>query len=167
MARIIPLHGEQHAEIQRLLPWYVTARLDPLEQARIEAHLAACAECRAEVRSEQALKAQVKSMPAQVERDWARLRERIAAASPVSAGREVRGRRRAGLRPPAWVGWAIAAQILLVVLLGAQVASRPPPAEYRALAAAPAAGARIMVTFRPDSPEQELREALNAARATR
>jgi len=163
MARIIPLHGEEHEEIQRLLPWYVTAQLDPGERARVETHLAACAECRAEVRSEQALRSDISTMPAQVERDWARLRDRIGAAQPAPAGR--RGARPARRRPPSWVGWAIAAQVLLVVLLGAQVASRQRPAEYRTLAASPAAGARIIVTFRPDSREQDLRATLNGVRA--
>ena len=57
MARIIPLHGDEHEDILLLLPWHVTGRLSPHEQACVEAHLEACAECRAEVRSEQALKA--------------------------------------------------------------------------------------------------------------
>ncbi len=36
MARIIRLHDEKHWELQRLLPWYVTGRLDPGVLGRVE-----------------------------------------------------------------------------------------------------------------------------------
>lgn len=156
MAHIIPLHGDEHEEVLLLLPWHVTGRLGPDEQSRVEAHLAACAECRAEVRSEEALKAEVDAMPLAVEAGWARLRRRIEAA-PVVARRD--------RRPPAWVGWALAAQLLLFVFLGFQVAPNLRPAEYRTLSAAPAPVARIIVTFRPDTREEDLRTALNSISA--
>ena len=89
-------------------------------------------------------------MPVAVERDLARLRSRLGAASrrpgsPPQRLAPVQSRSR--LR--AWVGWAIAAQILLVLLLSAQIAFQARPGEYRSLAAAPSAGTRIMVMFRP------------------
>jgi len=164
MARIFSLHGADHEDIQRLLPWYVTGRLEPPEHARVEAHLAGCPQCQAEVLAERRLKAEVTATPAAVERDWARLRGRIEAAGRSAPARDPGP-------PPAraarWVGWAIAAQILLFAVLGAQLwSSRGPPAEYRALSApAPAVGARAIVMFRPDSREADLRSALNAAGA--
>jgi anti-sigma factor RsiW len=160
MARIFSLHGPEHEDVQRLLPWYVTGQLDPVERARVEAHLAGCAECQAEVRSERRLKAEFTTLPP-VERDWARLRRRLEAeALPKRAA----GADRA--RVHWWVGWAIAAQIVVVAVLGLQLASSRAPAEYRTLSAPPpAAGARAIVTFRPESPEAALRSALNAAGA--
>jgi hypothetical protein len=129
----------------------------------VEAHLDGCPQCQAEVRAERRLKSEVATTPAAVERDWARLRGRIEAAQNGPA-------RVPGPSPThaaQWVGWAIAAQILIFAALGVQLwSSRAPPAEYRALSApAPAAGVRAIVMFRPDSREADLRAALNAAGA--
>lgn len=162
MARIIPLHGGEHHDVQVLLPWYVTGKLDAADQTRVEAHLAACAECQADLRFEQRLEAGVGAMEPRMERDWSRLRARMAAhpseaRSPAAAVRRAR-------RVP-WVGWAIAAQFALILLLvGLQLAQRA-PAEYRTLAARAPAVSRIIVTFRPDSREEDLRRMLNAVDA--
>jgi anti-sigma factor RsiW len=159
MARIIPLHGDEHEGVRALLPWYVTAQLDAEDQARVETHLAACAECQADLRSERKLQAGIKAMEPQVERDWSRLRERITSAGSVAASSP----QAAPPRSPRvrWVGWAMAAQFMLIVLLGIQVAADRQPAAYRTLAAPAEATSRIIVTFRPDSRERDLRQMLN------
>ncbi len=55
MVDIIRLHGDPHKQTQTLLPWYANGTLDADEVAVVEAHLSECAECRDELKSEQAL----------------------------------------------------------------------------------------------------------------
>jgi anti-sigma factor RsiW len=54
MAEIIRLRGSPHEQAQQLLPWYVNGTLEADEAALVEAHLAECAECRADLAAEQA-----------------------------------------------------------------------------------------------------------------
>src|SRR5579859_173389 len=174
---IIPLRGEPHERIQALLPWFVTDRLDEAERAEVEAHLSGCPDCRAEERLERRLGAEVAAMPMDVEQSWARLRARLdrpaasrgrgsggLAAAWRGLGRSLRG-------APPWAGWAMAGQAALMALLlgivwphaerGAGVDAR-----YHALGAAPSLrSGNVVVIFRPDTPERDLRAALLADQA--
>ena len=151
---------EQHREAQDLLPWFVTGRLEADEQARVEAHVAGCAECQRDVAFQQRLEAEVARMPVDVEAGWARMRMKVEAedAGPV--------RRVARLfeRRAAWVGWGIAASLPLAV--GAALLPPVVEASYHALGAAPAAPVgNVVVIFRPDATEAEMRGLLKAAHA--
>jgi hypothetical protein len=161
MARIIPLQIDEHGEVQRLLPWYVVDGLDPAETGRVAAHLAACAACQTDWRSEQRLRAEIGAMSMTVDSDWARLRRRMDAAPRPAADLGSGTPRPARSRVMNWVGWAIAAQVLLILLLGQQLVSHQQPA-YRTLGAPPSTGPRMIVTFRPETPERTLRGILNS-----
>ena len=155
MARIIRLHDENHWELQRLLPWYVTDRLDPAEHARVEAHLATCEECREELGFEQALARSVKDLPLDADLSWRRLERRLKA--------EPR-RRPHGSPWTAWGGWAVAACALVAV--GVTAVSRSPPAPYHALGAPRAVTpGNMVVIFRPETSERDIRAALDEAGA--
>lgn len=161
MARIIRLHDENHWELQRLLPWYVTGRLDPAEHARVEAHLAGCQECQEEVRFERTLAETVKDLPLDAEVGWRRLERRLK-AEPQRARRGWPGARAATL----WGGWAAAACALIAV--GVTVLPRPQPsnAAYHALGAPHSVTpGNMVVVFRPETPERAIRSALTAAGA--
>lgn len=164
--RIIPLHGDDHHQVQLLLPWYVTGRLEPTEHARVEAHLGVCQDCQAELIFERQLDAEVADLPLEVERDWARMRRRIDPGASPQAATEAAPATFPGRRPRTggrWLGWAVAAQITLVVLVGGLVASRTLPARYQTLGApAQAAPGNIIVIFRPDISERALRLTLRA-----
>jgi anti-sigma factor RsiW len=159
MVDVIRLHGDPHAQAQRLLPWYVNGSLETEEQAQVEAHLADCPECREDLKAEQALARQVRTLPSDVERGWAALKARVEGDSPEprrSVARPLFGR-----RIP--MGWAIAAQaasIAILVPLLVLALSRAQPL-YRTLGSAPtAASGNLVVIFKPDSPEQTLRTIL-------
>lgn len=152
--QIVPLHP--HEDLQELLPWYVTGRLEPAEMAQIEAHLGKCAECQADVRFQRQLNSEIAALPVDVEHSWQAMRDRLrvdaARRSPTPLWR-------------AWVGWAAAC---VVVVAGAGLALPVGrQAAYHALGAppAPAAAGNLVVIFRPDAPEQELRDALRSAGA--
>ncbi|MDB5481961.1 MAG: zf-HC2 protein [Caulobacteraceae bacterium] len=188
--RIIPLRGEPHERIQSLLPWFVTDRLDAAERAEVEAHLTGCPDCRAEERLERRLGSEVAAMPMDVEQSWARLRARL--ERPASAnrgwgsggglaaawrglGRILRGAPPWTLQPvhgaPPWMGWAMAGQAVLMVALLSMVwphggSSSTVDARYHALGAAPSPRAgNVVVMFRPDTREQDLRAALLGGQA--
>src|SRR5215469_10298968 len=112
MARIIRLHDDSHWELQRLLPWYVTGRLDPAEHARVEAHLAGCQECQEEVRFERTLAKSVKDLPLDAEVSWRRMERLLQAEPPRRSGFPLAGSARAGAL---WGGWAVAACALIAV----------------------------------------------------
>ena len=159
MVDIIRLNGDPHAQAQRLLPWYVNGALDGEELAQVEAHLTDCAECREDLKTEQSLAHQIRTLPSDVERGWASLRARVEGSA--SGQRRTPGRPLLGRRVS--LGWAVAAQAASLAILIPIVAftlSRPQPL-YRTLGSAPsAASGNLVVIFKPDSSEQTLRTIL-------
>jgi len=168
---IISLHGDQHDAVNALLPWYVTDTLDADERVRVEAHLAVCQTCQADLASERRLKALMADTAVdgdavdEPNRGFARLMAEID-ATPEAPRPTVRRQWRDS---PAWMRWAIAAQLLLLagggVWLGVALKPGPQP-QYHALASAdqPRPG-NIVVVFRPDARESDVRGALRAAHA--
>lgn len=163
MARIIPLHGSRHDEAQRLLPWYVAGELDATDFALVDGHLAECAECRADLQWERTMMAEVEALPLPAAEGWAALpvRPPVAVAAP---------------RRPLWapladvwhrvtrpigLGWALAGQAAIVAAAFAVAPYFHRPATYVTLSAAqPVAAGNVIVIFRPDTREQDLRRIL-------
>jgi hypothetical protein len=174
MAKTDLLADDIHKEVQHLLPWYLTGRLDELSRARVEAHLANCAECRADLVGERRLMVEWAVLPIEAEHSWQRLRERLSVGPQSDIGGRTRlsGRlaaagmkaRRAVNSALPILGWALAAvQAIALVLIGVS----PPPAsaggEYHSLGSAgPSTAGNILVMFRPDTAEQSVREILNS-----
>ena len=94
------------AEIRDQLPLLVAGRLGPAERASVEAHVAACADCRAEL----ALLRRVRAVTAAAPPIDA---PRIAAAALEAA----RVRRPAVARSGAWRGWRVPAAAAAAVVL--------------------------------------------------
>ena len=157
---VVPLDTDMHHAVQALLPWYLTQRLDSEDVARVEAHLAGCPSCQAELALERRLQAaQPLSLEGDAERGLARMRELIGANAP----------RRLPIRRPAprWVFSALAAQFAVIALLTTLlVVSRTGSDAYRALGApAAAAAANAVVMFKADATEQQIRAALRTSGA--
>ena len=170
--QILRLEPDPHAAVQRLLPWYLTGRLETAEHDAVEAHLAQCPECRAELETERQWQLLQPGHGAHVdvEDGWARMRARLGgelqpgpAAPPTPAGR------RGGWLPGRWrspslLARAWAAPVLLCVGLLAAIGYtlRPPPlaGDFHALAAPAETGATAVVRFRPDATEAQIRQSL-------
>lgn len=170
MGNIIRLSGDPHQEAQHLLPWYANGTLDDAEAATVEAHLAGCAECRADLATERALSVEVASMPIDVEQGWAAMRSRIEAQSRAapSPAAPIRPRPASFFRRPVPVGWALTAQAAALILMVGATRLPGPTAEplYHALGSAPAsAPGNVVVIFRPDTAERDLRVALQESGA--
>ena len=169
------MHEPSHEDIQDLLPWYVTGRLDASEQARVQAHLSGCADCQAELRFERRLASELVGLPVQIEHSWKEMLARIepsALKRPPAGQRRVRvgssraafGRKARAVAP--WLALAAAAQVATVLVVGAVAPSNTQPERYHALGAAPAVAAgNVVVMFKPDAKEQDLRRTLEAVHA--
>lgn len=173
---VVQLLPDAHRELQELLPWHASGALDAADALRVEQHLAGCAQCRDEMAFEQRLLALAGAEPSPadadaIEQGLARVRRRI---DDEAATRQPPPRRDAAtgmhMRPGTWWRWLVAAQFAAIVGLSAALLwTAPRSADYRALAgpaAVPdAANAQLVVRFRPDATEREMRAALAAASA--
>ena len=183
--RIVPFQAQDHGEAQRLLPWVVNGRLDGDERVWVEQHIDGCSDCQRELDELRRLQAawlqsdQVQSdhvhadpadgMPMRVARQadagWRRLRERLQ-PSPTSISRPS-NRRTSRLSGARWLGWAVAAQALLITVLAAALWQQPSAiARYHTLSAAPVAtSGNLIIVFDPALPETRLRGLLRATDA--
>jgi anti-sigma factor RsiW len=174
-ARVLLLDGDGHHAVQALLPWYVSGRLDRAEITDVEAHLAGCTQCRDELAWERKMfsaQATLGSSSVEVaERGLAQLQARIQAAdhakhSPLPGRPMPRTGRWWWLAP--WLPWALGAQFAAILLLTVLlvVPQKPPELAYRALGAPAQVGpANVVVRFRPDAAELDIRRALQDAGA--
>lgn len=164
MGTIIPLHDKAHEQAQQLLPWYVNDTLGESERAQVEAHLAACDECRDDLATERVIGTRVTGAAPDVEQGWADMQARMRTAGE----RE----RRAFFRRRVPVGWvvgaqAVAAALIVAVMLPGQPAPKP-TADYHALGSAPRpaeAMGNVIVMFAERSSEADLRGAFERSGA--
>lgn len=181
--RILPFQAQDHGEAQRLLPWMVNGRLDGAEREWVEQHIAGCSDCQRELDDLRRLQVAwgqsdhvdanpADGMPMRVARQadagWRRLRERLQ-PSPASISRpsnrtRARTPRVSGAR---WLGWAVAAQALLITVLAAALWQQPSTvAGYRTLGGTPVAvSGNLIIVFDPGLPETRLRGLLRATGA--
>jgi anti-sigma factor RsiW len=164
MGRVIKLHDE-HERAQLLLPWYAVGQLDAADEVAVEAHLSTCAECQADLAVERRLCAAVSDLPTGPAAAWT-----PASPPPRRSAAGWFGARLAGsgaglLAGAPWLGWALAGPALAALTL-VLVTPRTPAAAYHTLGAraAPASG-DVVVIFRPEARERDLRAALKASGA--
>ena len=157
---VVRLGTDPHQAVQALLPWYVAGGLARAEVEEVEAHLAGCASCQAELAWERKLLV-AQAAPGRpggdVERGLAALHRRIAAD-------EDRAPRASSWRAGApWLRWVLAAQFAAIVGLATMlVAPRLPTEPYHALGSAGhAAAGNVLVRFRQDASEADIRRTLN------
>jgi predicted anti-sigma-YlaC factor YlaD len=150
---------ERHDTLKKLLPWHMTGMLDTEDAARFESHLAECAECQTELVSERALARQVCGLSLDVERNWAGLRQRI--ANDDAPDRQLTAQ--PIMRRPYVMRWVLGGQTAAIIILALFITvpqfHRAP--QYHALGApAVMKTGNMIVVFRPDTPEIELRRIL-------
>jgi Putative zinc-finger len=168
MGRIIPLRDDPHERVEMLLPWFSSGQLGPDEHDFVDTHLQACARCRSELQREARLRTEIAALPLDVSGNWARMHDRMLAAprphvaADVPSGIADRKRRMPLWRQP----WAIAAQAACLMLVVALVPAREPDPRYHALGSPSAAPTgNLIVMFRPDTSEHDMRRVLDASGA--
>jgi anti-sigma factor RsiW len=155
-----------HDEAEELLPWYATGQLDEADRVRVEDHLSSCSDCREQLTLERRMVQEFRATDPEIDAGWTRLRSRIEALQDV------------GEQPPqvAGIGWKLFRQPAVATLAAAQVGflvlgagillslSRP---TYHALGSPPSSpAANVIVIFRADATEEDIREALRASDAS-
>jgi anti-sigma factor RsiW len=167
-------HCEAHREAQDLLPWLANGSLAGDELARVEAHLGACAQCRADLDTLYTLRdaADAPLPDLDPEAALARLLPQLDAPAVTTSATlpAVPGwRARLAANDARWLRVAMGLQFCTIAVLTAMLV-RPddagvPPDAYRVLGADAASGNVVVVTFRPDTPERELRRIVSASGA--
>ncbi|TDY35583.1 zf-HC2 domain-containing protein [Janthinobacterium sp. 75] len=166
--RIVKPDAPAHQAARELLPWLATGQLPPRDALLLEQHLSTCKLCRRELEIERQLlaaacaEADAELPPAQfdVERALAQLLPQL----PQQEARAVPAPRWSwrAFHHVAWMPWALALQFLAILGLALLLAS---PAfddgAYRGLGGAAGAG-NLVVVFKPDTTEKELRRILQA-----
>lgn len=162
-----------HLEAQDALPWLANGTLAGAELERVQAHVESCAHCRADLALLRTVHAAGpgQDLDFDPDRALARLVEHLpqldAAPAQEQTGLLQRWRNRVAANDRTWLRAAVAAQFCAIAVLAALLA-RPSaqPDSYHVLGAAGANGmARVVVTFRPDTPEAELRRIVRASGA--
>lgn len=168
-------HADDHRAAQEALPWLANGTLDSAEQERVQSHLRGCARCRADLDLLRAIHdAGPGPAPAcDPARALARMLPRLdpapapaaataaaAAATTPAVGMLERWRVRIAANDRSWLRGAVALQagliaVLALLLVGPRGADGD--GAYRGLGARAPAAAAIVVTFRPETPERELR----------
>lgn len=187
----IPLDDPAHEAARALLPWYAAGRLDAADSASVRSHLAECAACRAELDFERRVRSAA-ALPAgdgtgagmagygtgagmaagvaanggaagdlDVERALAALLPRLDGVAPGSAPARPWWRR-AAANDLSWLRWALAAQFAVIAGL-ALLLARPvaDSGAYHVLGAGAGAG-NLVVVFKPETAERDLRRILQA-----
>ncbi len=180
---VIPLHGDPHRDVLTLLPWYAKGLLDDKDRAAVDIHLRTCPACQAELTEETRLQSVLtlasipSEIPADVDLGWQVMQRRV--SMQPDRQRDNAGTRAmtwpgtwAGIRRQwqsgaPWLRWTVAAQFALLALFGG-LALKPhqPPAHYQTMSAKTApVTANIIVMFRPEASEQDLRRILKSCDA--
>ncbi len=170
--RILPFEDRRHGEAQRLLPWLANGRIEDSERAWVEPHVAECAECQRELDALRTLQAVfLHSAPPRADTraerhadaGWKRLRPRLRTerAPRVPPWRVLQ---RQFMQAPRWMGAAVVAQALMLLVLAVAL-WRPSPMTpaYRTLAAPAVAEGNLVVVFDPQLPESRMRGLLRAS----
>jgi len=157
-----------HDEAEELLPWYANGQLDRADRERVEVHLSSCAHCRRQLELERSLIHKLEAIVPEMESGWARLRKRIEAPVPA--------RTKPSRPSPFAEAWAFltrpavamlaATQLAFVVIAGVTLISLRQPA-YHTLGSTPVpVTGNVIVMFRADATEQDIRNVLRSAGAS-
>jgi hypothetical protein len=175
----------RHRDAQDALPWLANGTLAGTELECVQSHVETCALCRADLALLRTVHAAGPGPDLEVDPDraLARLLPRLDAPAPDDApaphampapaaqaapGLLQRWRARRAANDGAWLRTAVALQFCAIAVLAGLLArpdARPEATDgYRALGANGANGAATMVVaFRPDTPERELRRIVRAS----
>lgn len=161
-----------HQAAEELLPWFVNGTLETEELALVKQHLGECARCQHEVDALRELQAayvgsEMAPDPAQ---SFRKLRRQLDKTRTEWRHRApLPGLRRVWQQTPLWAPWAVVAELVVILVLGAVlVAGGGPAALYRTLGAADAsrhAVGSLVVVFDPRITEAELRQIVRATGA--
>ncbi|MES2072425.1 MAG: hypothetical protein V4488_18850 [Pseudomonadota bacterium] len=175
-ARIVTLGTTIHKSVQELLPWFVTEALDREQMAMVQDHVRNCAQCQSDIawqRKFQAVYLPSNAMP-DVDSAFAQLSTRLDGPlklpKPVQKyGMLSRFLRLFSAERLQWMRWGLAVQCAIIVGLAFQLfsplAMTPAAPSYHVLGVPSEGAGNVVVMFKPETREQDLRRILHAAGA--
>ncbi|MFL6709520.1 MAG: zf-HC2 domain-containing protein [Massilia sp.] len=152
----------RHGTVAPLLPWSLTGTLADDEQALVERHLQECAACRDDLAWQRQLQQAMPLPPGQLDVDAALARMLPRLEAPPA---QLPWWRR--LERP-WLAWLAGGQAVALAVLAMLLLSPfrlAPPADYRALGAGGARSGELVIQFRADTTEAEMRRILQESGA--
>lgn len=155
-----------HERAQQLLPWLPGCTLDDAEFAAVQEHVDMCPQCQADVEWHARLRAAVPPAdPAfSADRAFASLLPRL---GPQEQRLSVLEKWRQA--PPAngaWLRWTALGQCAVIAALAVALARPGADAgDYHALGPTPTVQGSVVLVFKPDTTEQEMRRVLQASGA--
>lgn len=161
MAQIFSIRPSEHDSVQKLLPWFVNGTLEPKEKERVETHLDECTECRDDLAFERTLARDVASLHLDADSGWQIVRQRIESPRHPALSPARFARRQV---PMGWaVAGSLAASLSVAAVMTTLKPSPPPDQTFHTLGASlPAADGQVVVLFRPDTTQDEMRVILAA-----
>jgi anti-sigma factor RsiW len=143
---------KEHTRAHELLPWLVNGRIDSREAAWLDAHLAACASCRAELAAQQRIRDAIAREPtvefapqAGFNRLWKRIEADAqgipAAGALATEPSPERPARLARARTTPWLRAALFAQAAAIAVLCIALWRAAPAPSYRTVTDAPSSSA--------------------------
>jgi anti-sigma factor RsiW len=160
---------DPHEQAEELLPWYATGQLDAADRSLVEAHLAACARCQRQLAGERRMVDRFQSFSPEVDSGWVRMRRRIEASDTNRPGWVVRTAAEAWqiLKRPAVAALATA-EVGILANAAANAPSLGTAPAYVALGdrAQPSQSANVIILFRPEATEADMRSALRQSGAS-
>ena len=156
-----------HAEAEELLPWYATGQLDAADRSRVETHLSVCARCQRQLRIERRMVDELRAIAPDLHMGWSRLRSRI--ETPARSRRNWITKAAADfthlITRPAVA--ALAAVQVAILAFAAVIVASPNQPTFKALGSPDASSsANVIVLFRPETTEADMRDALKASGAS-
>lgn len=154
-----PRIPDTHAEAWALLPWLANGRIDAGDREWVEAHVASCAECRAELAAQRMVATHMSRDDADASRAneeqksfnklWARIEAAESAATPATGSIAGTGVSRAS-RTVRWLAAAVVVQALGLGVLGMS-ALRGPELETVAIPEARLNAPAVRIVFTPEA----------------
>ena len=171
---IIHLNADVHQEAQELLPWFVLGTLNTQEEALVEEHLRTCSQCQADLDMQRKLQAVTPAAPQldaapDVNAAFARLRAQLPPQRQEARAPSLPERMQSHLQlrlKQWWMPWVIAAQTAALACLCVVVMQKQSePAKYVGLGGTTQNSGDLVVMFKPQTSEADLRRILQAADA--
>ncbi len=173
--RVMKFDDSAHRNADLLLPWLVNGTLEGDELARVKRHVAECARCQRELVVLRELRDARKVMTLTPEPDasWQRLEPRLGTSAVMDGevAASLRELRRRWRTAAPWARWGMAAELMVILALGALLLAEPSSENtYRTLGATsvPAATTgNVVVVFDQRSTESDMRRILRDTGAVR
>ncbi len=155
-----------HQTAQELLPWFATGAIGARESEMVEQHLRQCAICQTDLDSLKAVRTAYvgREVPLDVERLLDSIRPRLKAKAAAPSRPRRRGAFWLSYVPAGltgWTGWALAAQLVVIVVLGLTLVNQPQRVDYRTLTSAGVTTGDLIVEFDPNTPVREVARILH------